>query len=208
MDSQNKTHPVRDTKVKTVKSIEDSFDAVPYCKGATLVKMINQYMGEENFKLAIRRYLKLHSYNNTNEIDLWNSLEWANSSYVKDFASSWLDKPGFPQLTVNFADGGDRQQIEVKQKRFTMCSNTRTIKQRWLIPVSMLVSGQAGHKEVVKFEMDVGPDGKLVSLPKWFNPDAGHWLKLNVDFGGFYRVQYDENLLKFLEKPIRTQEMT
>ena len=51
------------------------FDVLTYQKGGSVLRMLEQYLGEETFRDGIRKYLKKHSYANTVTTDLWDALE-------------------------------------------------------------------------------------------------------------------------------------
>ena len=51
------------------------FDVLTYEKGAAVLRMLEQYLGAEEFRNGIRLYLKKHEYANTETSDLWDALE-------------------------------------------------------------------------------------------------------------------------------------
>ena len=50
------------------------FDSLTYEKGASVLRMLEQYLGEEAFRLGVSNYLKANAYGNTDGDDLWSAL--------------------------------------------------------------------------------------------------------------------------------------
>ena len=69
------------------------FDVLTYEKGASVVRMLEQYLGAERFQAGIRRYMARHQYGNTETSDLWDALEAETGEPVRRIAES-LDLPG------------------------------------------------------------------------------------------------------------------
>lgn len=53
--------------------MEEVFDAISYCKGGSVVRMIYRVLGEKHFQEGLQRYFARHKYGNTRTIDLWNA---------------------------------------------------------------------------------------------------------------------------------------
>ncbi|MBN3325510.1 ERAP1 aminopeptidase, partial [Atractosteus spatula] len=73
-DSFSSSHPIS-LPVKNSQQIRQMFDIVSYCKGASILRMIQSYLNETVFTAGIRAYLKQHSYSNAQQDDLWSALD-------------------------------------------------------------------------------------------------------------------------------------
>lgn len=58
MDSTNSTNPMSDENTNTEEDLARMFNSISYNKGGTVIRMVNHFMGEENFKNSLREYLK------------------------------------------------------------------------------------------------------------------------------------------------------
>jgi len=58
----------------TPNEIRQVFNSITYFKGCCLVQTLYWYMGKENFRRGMQRYLKTYSYSNANQDDLWHEL--------------------------------------------------------------------------------------------------------------------------------------
>ena len=63
MDALEHSHPV-EVPLKDASEISQVFDKITYCKGASVIYMLHQFIGPENFKMGIREYIQNFSYGN------------------------------------------------------------------------------------------------------------------------------------------------
>ena len=50
--------------------VEQVFDAISYCKGSTVVRMVACVLGPEKFQEGLQLYMRRHQYQNTVTLDL------------------------------------------------------------------------------------------------------------------------------------------
>ncbi len=93
---------------------EGMYDILTYEKGAAVVRMLEQYLGEEEFRAGVRLYLERHSYGNTRTTDLWDALEEASGQPVRSVMDSWIFQGGFPLVSGELRDG----HLTVRQQHF------------------------------------------------------------------------------------------
>ena len=171
-DALTKTHPIM-AKVHDPEEIEELFDEISYGKGASILRMIEAYIGSENFKKGVARYLQKFRYSNASGHDLWSSLQEASGTDVSRIMEGWISQEGFPVVKASLADG----RLVLEQERFLLTGGTS--KQTWPIPVTMNVDGKTQSLLLDKKRAEVN----LPTTPRS--------LKLNVDQTGFYVVQYN-----------------
>jgi hypothetical protein len=82
------------------------FDVLTYQKGAATLRMLDRYLGGDEFRDGIRLYLQRHAYGNTETHDLWNALEEASGEPVRRIMDQWIWQGGYPLLTVSPDDEG------------------------------------------------------------------------------------------------------
>ncbi len=112
--------------------IHTLFDgAIVYAKGARLLRMLRQYIGDEAFKLGLKNYFAAHAYKNTKAVDLWSELDKTSNKDTASLMSSWISQPGFPVLHVTVQDN----QINLTQERLVNITDTipETL---WPIPLN------------------------------------------------------------------------
>ncbi len=81
--------------------ISTLFDgAIVYAKGARLLRMLQHYIGHDNFKKGLKNYFKKHAYRNTAGKDLWEELSTTSNEDIASLMTSWIAQPGFPVVSV------------------------------------------------------------------------------------------------------------
>jgi aminopeptidase N len=117
-------------KVKNADEISSLFDpAIVYAKGARLLTMLYDYMGEDDFRKGLELYFKKHAYSNTTRHDLWSALSEVSHKDLDKLMTPWIEQPGQPVLTVK----KEKDSLVLTQKRFLMDGDDET--SLWPIPL-------------------------------------------------------------------------
>ncbi len=169
-DSIRSTHPI-EVSVRSPEEIEQIFDDISYGKGASILRMLEAYMGVEDFRRGIGSYLSKYRFSNAEGSDFWNALEAAHGGEIKNVANRWIGKPGYPVITVSLNEG----KLTLRQERFLLSGGVEDV---WPIPVVMRL-----NEETVRLLFD--------EKEKTIDAEDLRSLKLNVDSVGFYRVYYE-----------------
>ncbi len=136
LDARVGAHPIVQ-RVDTIDEANLAFDAITYEKGLAVIRMIEAYVGETDFRAGVRAYLNAHLYGNAQTEDLWRAVQAASGQPVLDIARGFTGQPGFPMLSASGADCGrepDNALITLTQRRFAMDEASRT-GEIWTIPV-------------------------------------------------------------------------
>lgn len=175
-DSLTTTHPIH-VEVESDEKVEEIFDDISYGKGASVLRMIESYIGKEAFRKGVSSYLIENSFENAEARQLWESLERASGKPVVKVMSEWITKSGHP---VVFIQGN-----HVSQKRFLYL---REEEGTWPIPFSY-TDGERDYSS-------------LLDTPQ-AAVEGGGIRKANLDQTGFYRVNYRnwEEALKYSRRP-------
>ena len=109
-DSLPTTHPIAGP-VPDNRAALLNFDGISYAKGASALRQLSAYLGEDVFFAGVRRYLDRHAWGNTSLADLLTALEEESGRDLDGWARSWLRESG--TTTVRMRDGvlvqdGDR----------------------------------------------------------------------------------------------------
>jgi aminopeptidase N len=131
LDALEHTHPI-EVEIKHPDEIRTIFDAISYEKGASVILMLKEYLGDEAFRDGLRIYLKRHAYKNTVSTDLWAAWEEASGKPVRDFMGIWTSQPGYPIVKATVAD--TTQSFE--QERFYLNPGADKQPATWPIPLA------------------------------------------------------------------------
>ncbi len=133
LDSLKNTHPI-EVEVHHPDEIGEIFDAVSYSKGASIIRMLAEYLGEKDFRDGLRYYLKKHSYKNTSTIHLWEAFEKISKKKVSKMMHNWTSKPGYPVVHAEMING----EINFSQSRFfvsPISAQKSKDNTKWEIPI-------------------------------------------------------------------------
>jgi len=160
---------------------EGMFDILTYEKGAAVVRMLEQYLGADEFRAGIRHYLRTHEYGCTETTDLWDAIETATGQPVRRIMDSWIFQTGFPAVSVDLVDDG--RTLRLEQHRFGH-DGDRTDGTIWSIPV--IFTQRSATDGVVTLEKVLLEDRSMdLTLL-----EPTEWLMANTEGVGFYRVRY------------------
>ncbi|XP_054033774.1 endoplasmic reticulum aminopeptidase 1 [Dryobates pubescens] len=206
VDALNSSHPVS-TPVEDPAAILEMFDEVSYVKGSCILNMLRDYLTADVFKAGLVQYLQKHSYQNTRNEHLWDSLanvcptgraeknelqgfcrrgqqpsssaHWTQGETldVKAMMDTWTLQKGYPLVTVTVRGKNVHLQQEHYMKGGKPSTSTGSL---WHIPLTYITSKS---DTVQRFLMTTRADVLLL-------PEEVEWIKFNVDMKGYYLVHY------------------
>ncbi len=100
LDGLKNSHPI-EARVQNPSEIRELFDAISYSKGASIIRMLEHFLGAEVFRNGLHSYLSTHMYDNARTEDLWLALENTSGQPVTDLMNSWVKQTGFPVIQVD-----------------------------------------------------------------------------------------------------------
>jgi aminopeptidase N len=109
-----KDRPVLDRRYPNAQSM---FDDRSYPKGAWIVHMLRNRLGEEAFWKGIQRYATEHQFKSVETFDLRRSLERTTGRDLERFFYDWVERPGNPDLEVATEYVPDSQQARLTIKQ-------------------------------------------------------------------------------------------
>ncbi|MDD7962538.1 aminopeptidase N [Microbacterium thalli] len=99
------THPIV-ADIPDLQAAKLNFDGITYAKGASVLKQLVAYVGEDAFFAGARRYFADHAYGNTTLDDLLRALEQESGRDLRDWSRAWLLTTGMSELSVERGAGG------------------------------------------------------------------------------------------------------
>ncbi|KAK0155995.1 Aminopeptidase N [Merluccius polli] len=191
VDALASSHPLSSSEeaIQRPEQISELFDAISYSKGASVLRMLSNFLTEEVFKEGLSSYLKTFAYGNTVYTNLWDHLQTAavaNSvpipMKVHDIMNTWVLQMGFPLVTVDTSTG------IVTQKHFlldpeSIVTEPSIYNYKWVVPIQWLKNGEQQATAWLKIESEPMPEMKV---------SGGNWVLANLDTVGYYRVNYDQ----------------
>jgi len=198
VDGLHSTRPI-EYPVRAPHDADAMFDVLTYEKGASVLRMLEQYLGPDVFRAGVRDYLRAHAYDNADTGDLWAALQRTATQPVLDLMQGWIFRAGYPLINVDLdQDPARGSRLLIAQQRFTYLPSSslgaadpeNERDQRWHAPLLIRITarGQSRTHRILLTE----PEARL-DLPDGFESalvnEGGH---------GFYRVRYGPALLERL----------
>jgi puromycin-sensitive aminopeptidase len=171
------------------------FDILTYEKGAAVVRMLEQYLGEDQFRTGIRQYLAEHAYGTTETTDLWDAIESATGEPVRRIMDSWIFQGGFPVISIDIVNDG--RTLRLSQHRFGYAGDlgdgespipAHDDAAQWIVP--LIFSQRSATDGVITFER-VLLDQPSIDIDLI---EPATWIYVNTESTGFYRARYAPDL--------------
>ena len=209
LDSFDNSHPIQ-VPIDNPNDINEIFDVISYRKGSSVLRMLHDWVGADNFRRGLQLYLKEYSYKNTCTRDLWTAIQVASNSLpVIDVMSSWTQIKGYPLLTVTETQRTPSQSfLTLSQRKFSAMSDS-SLKpeeklQSWNIPIKYTTGDSVD--QIITTDSIMSEKNRAISIPV---SSMSNWIKFNSRSIGFYRTQYKSKpLLDNLVPAIKKKELT
>jgi aminopeptidase N len=92
-DQLPSTHPIV-AEINDLEDVQVNFDGITYAKGASVLKQLVAWVGQEPFMRGVSSYFKKHAYQNTELKDLLKELESESGRDLSDWSKLWLETAG------------------------------------------------------------------------------------------------------------------
>lgn len=192
LDSLKSSHPV-EVEVRHSNEIDEIFDEISYNKGACVIRMLHNYIGDADFRKGMHLYLSRHQYGNTKTEDLWKAFAESAAKPVTQVMTNWVKAVGFPVVSVvKSTQDGKKRVLSLKQERFIADGSADDQKTIWMIPISIATPKK---KDAVTFVFDKETTEVTIE-----DVSENDWIKINPDTVGFYRTQYLPEMLETFVK--------
>ncbi len=197
VDALASTRPI-EFDVVSPDDAEAMFDVLTYEKGAAVVRMLEQHLGEGPFRSGIRRYMTENAYGNTETTDLWDAIEAQTNEPVRAIMDSWIFQGGAPVIHTELAANG--RSVTFSQERLHYLGGDEVSDQNWMVPIRYRwkpVGGDpiTGHLLLDSDEAEV----ELAAEAGTGNgPGGAEWLVANADGASYLRVIYPPEALDML----------
>ncbi|XP_077066478.1 alanyl (membrane) aminopeptidase b, tandem duplicate 1 [Siphateles boraxobius] len=191
IDALASSHPLssKEEEIQKPEQISEVFDTISYSKGASVLRMLSDFLTETVFTQGLQTYLDHFKFNNTVYTDLWYHLQMAVDKSgpqlpktVQEIMDRWVLQMGFPVVTFNTTAG------QITQEHFLLDPNTKPdrpseFNYEWFVPLTWTKTGIAQPTEWLLQKTAQKEELKI---------NADEWVLANINVTGYYRVNYDQ----------------
>jgi aminopeptidase N len=183
------THPIV-ADIPDIDSTKVNFDGITYAKGASVLKQLVAWVGEEAFLEGLRRYFRQHEYGNTDLSDFLAALEEASGRDLHAWAKEWLQAAGVNTLRPSFdTANGALSAFAVLQEAPEENPTLRSHR----IAVGLYETNDGALTRRKRLELDIGGDrtpvaeldGEAVPSLVLLNDDDLSFAKIRLDERSF-----------------------
>ena len=191
VDGLKSTRPI-EFPVERPEEAAGMFDVLTYEKGASVLRMLEQYLGADKFRDGIRLYLRRHEYANAETTDLWDALEDSTRQPARALMDSWIFQAGYPLISVE----KHTSDLILSQRIFRYLQDGDKPDRKFHVPVFL----RAGTKQGTVNKTVLLTDQELrIQLPEDFD-----WVVVNAGGHGFYRVRYSPELMTAVRRELQS----
>lgn len=195
-DQLPSTHPVT-ADIRDLQDAKLNFDGITYAKGASVLKQLVAYVGEEAFLEGARRYFKRHAYGNTRLGDLLSVLEETSGRDMSAWSRSWLQTAGVNSLTPQVLLGPDGRVEELAVVQEAAESYPELRPHRVAVGLYRVTEGEALER-YARVETDV--DGARTVVAELAGAEAPDLVLVNDDDLTYCKIRFDETSLATLRE--------
>ncbi|GAA1558420.1 aminopeptidase N [Kribbella hippodromi] len=186
-DQLPSTHPIAADMID-FHAVEVNFDGITYAKGASTLRQLVAFVGEDTFVAALKEYFHDHAFGNTELADLLKPLEKASGRDLDDWTERWLRTAGVNTLRAGFAvdDQGAFTSFAIEQTAIEKFPVLRPHR----LAVGLYRRTEAGLVRTERFEVDI--DGPRTELPELVGATQPDLVLLNDDDLTYAKIRLDE----------------
>jgi alanyl aminopeptidase len=165
-----------------------AFDGITYQKGAGVIAMFENYVGEKTFQKGMRAYIQAHKFGTATASDLVGAIATAagKGEAFKHAFNSFLDQSGVPYVQTQLEQKDGKTVLQLSQRRYLPLGSKGDPQRIWGVPVCVRYGTADGSK--VSCEMLNKASGSMLlagaSKPTWILP--------NANASGYYRFSLDK----------------
>ena len=190
VDGLHATRPI-EFPVNAPREADAMFDVLTYEKGASVLRMLEQYLGAHVFRQGVRDYLRTHRFGNADTGDLWSALGQASGQPIPAVMDGWIFSPGYPLVSAR----REGDELVLTQQRFAYLKAGGAWGERPPVPPQTSI-----WKVPVQVRIDTTDTRVLLEAAEQRVTLPGPFTSVLVNAGGhgFYRVRYAPDLLDAL----------
>ncbi|WP_344131267.1 aminopeptidase N, partial [Luedemannella flava] len=202
-DQRSSTHPIAPDRVEDTEHALMNFDGISYAKGASVLRQLVAWLGDDAFFEGLREHFQTHAYGNATLADLLAALSASSGRDLDEWARVWLREAQVNTLrpVVELAPDGTYASVAVAQ---TAPDSHPTLRPHRIgvgvyavavdadDPDAVHPSGAVILRERHEVDLDPSTDGGRTPVPSLTGVDPGDLLLLNDGDLTFAKIRFDE----------------
>ncbi|MFF7387265.1 aminopeptidase N [Streptomyces scabiei] len=200
-DQLPSTHPIM-AEINDLDDVLVNFDGITYAKGASVLKQLVAYVGQDEFFRGVQAYFKAHAFGNTRLSDLLGALEETSGRDLKAWSKAWLETAGINVLRpeIETDEHGVITSFAIRQEAPALPTGAKgepTLRPH-RIAVGLYELDDDSGKLVRDERVELDVDGELTAVPQLVGKRRPAVVLLNDDDLSYAKVRLDEQSLAFV----------
>jgi aminopeptidase N len=194
-DQLPSTHPIV-ADMRDLEDVEVNFDGITYAKGASVLKQLVAWVGQDKFFAGVQAYFAKHAWGNTELRDLLSELEATSGRDLSAWSSLWLEQAGVtllrPEITTT-TDGGVEVITSFAVLQETPAAQPVQRPHRLVVggyAVTTRADGSTALECTTKLELDV--DGPRTEVPELVGQRRPDLVLVNDDDLAYAKMRLDD----------------
>jgi aminopeptidase N len=196
-------------RAETPAEIATLFDGIAYGKAASVLRMVEAYVGPEIFQKGANAYLEKRAYANATAEDFWNQMAATSEKPVDGIMAGFTQQPGAPLVTSVKTECGVKAVQSGRKKKKVPVTQVTLSQERYFADAAKLT---AGSQEIWQIPVSLRPEGAkeatyvlLAQRQQTFElPGCAAWVYANAGGRGYYRSNYDGATLTKMSAELET----
>jgi aminopeptidase N len=187
-DSLANTRPIHQA-AETPGQILELFDGIAYGKAASVLRMLESYLGEETFRAGVNAYIQQHQYSNATAEDFWGAQAKTSKKPVDRIMPTFVKQAGVPIVSVKSQCSGGSTMVTLDQRRYYYDREKFQAPndELWQVPICLKSSAGAEKCELFTKKEE-----------NYTLPGCSTWVLGNAGAAGYYRVGYEPKAVRAL----------
>ncbi|MFJ9340765.1 aminopeptidase N [Streptomyces sp. NPDC101733] len=192
-DQLPSTHPIM-ADIRDLDDVLVNFDGITYAKGASVLKQLVAYVGQDAFFKGVQAYFKAHAFGNTRLSDLLGALEETSGRDLTAWSTAWLETAGINVLRPEITKGADGtiSSFAIRQEApaLPVGAKGEPVLRPHRIAVGLYDLRDGKLVRTERIELDI--DGALTAVPELVGRTQPTVVLLNDDDLSYAKVRLDE----------------
>ena len=185
-DQLSSTHPIV-APIRDLNDVQVNFDGITYAKGASVLRQMVAWVGQENFMAALSEYFTKHAFKNTVLDDLLVELEATSGRDIKTWSKKWLETAGVNTLSTEVEEAEDK--ISSLRIRQSFADGYETLRpHRLVVGFYNLTDGTLTRTD--RFELDI--DGESTEVTEAAGKSRPDLILVNDEDLAYAKIRLDE----------------
>ncbi|MFE4539929.1 aminopeptidase N [Streptomyces scopuliridis] len=197
-DQLPSTHPIM-ADIRDLDDVLVNFDGITYAKGASVLKQLVAYVGQDEFFSGVQAYFKAHAFGNTRLSDLLGALEETSGRDLKTWSTAWLETAGINVLRpeIELDASGRVSSLAVRQEAPALPAGAKgapVLRPHRIAIGCYDLDGNGKLVRTNRIELDV--EGERTEVPFPADTPRPAVILLNDDDLSYAKVRLDEESLR------------